>query len=137
VAQTTNDPDVIADQAGALFLRAGIEAQFGYFNDAIEHYLRAIELGNELTAKYPNDARYLDILAMRYKDLAVAYSQVQFSSEQIRDVNSKALALHRRLVAEHGDVTEYHRNLARLLHNMAGTGTGTERRSDTGSPRRI
>ena len=118
VAHKSDDPDVIADQVKSLFNRAGIEAQFGYYHDAIEHYLMAIELGNKLVEKYPNNARYLNILAKCYKNLAVMYNQVQSPPEQILDVYLKALAISHRLVAEHGGATEYYRNHAQILHNL-------------------
>jgi len=118
VAQKSDDPNVIVDQVSSLFQRADIEAQFGYSDDAIKHYLRAIDFGNELVAKYPNNAKYLDILAKCYEHLAAVYDQVQFPPEQILDNYLKALAINRRLVAEHGDIAEYHYNLARILHNL-------------------
>ena len=118
VSQKSDDPEVIAGQIGSLFDMAGIETNFGNRNDAIDYYVKAIELGEEQIAKYPKSAKYLDILAKCYKDLGVVYSEEHFLPEQILDCNLKALAINRRLVDEFGDVAEYHRNLARILHNL-------------------
>jgi len=71
VAQKSDNPDVIADQVSSLFNRAGIEAQFGYVGDAIEHYLMAIELGNKLLEQYPDNAQCRNILAKCYEAIRV------------------------------------------------------------------
>ena len=71
VAHQSDDPDVIADQMSSLFNRAGIEAQFGYSHNAIEHYLLAIELGNKLVEKYPDNAQYRDILTRCHQAIQV------------------------------------------------------------------
>ena len=126
-AQWSGDPDVIAEQVNALFDTAGIVTLFGYPLEAIDYYRQAVELGDELVTKHPNNNRYLDILAKCYKDLAVAYNQAQFPPEQVLESNLKALAINRRLVDEFGDVAEYHRNLARILQNL---GTWTLRRGN-------
>ena len=118
VSQKSDDPDVIAGHVGSLFDMAGLATHFGNRVDAIDYYLRAIELGNELAQKYPKNAQYLDVLAKCYKDLAVVYNQDQFSLKLALDSELKALEINRRLVAEHGSVAEYHRNLARILHNL-------------------
>ena len=109
---------------------AGIERDFGErIDQAIEDYLTAISLGEELVQKHPNNARYLDILAKCYKDLAVVYDAERFPYEQVLECNRKALAINRRLVAENSDVPEYHRNLARILHNL---GVGELKRGNNG-----
>ncbi|MCL2711615.1 MAG: serine/threonine protein kinase, partial [Planctomycetaceae bacterium] len=131
-AQRSDDPDVIAEQVSSLFDMAGIVSQFGEHLDAIDYYRRAIELGNALTVEYPNNDRYLDILAKCYKDLGLVYGKAGYPPEQELENNIKALAINRRLVDEFGDVAEYHRNLARILHNIGlwemtyGTGAKAE-----------
>ena len=118
VLQRSDDPDVIAGQIGTLFDMAEIVTHFGERHDAIDYYLRAIALGEELVQQYPNNPHYLDLLAKCYKDLGVVYGRLGFPFEQILNSYLKALPLNRRLVAEFGDVPEYHRNLARILHNL-------------------
>jgi len=133
MTQRSDDPGVTYEQISSLFDMAGIVTQFGDHYDAIDYYLRAIDFGNELMEKYPNNDRYLDIVAKCYKDLGIVYGKAGYPPEQALNINLKALAINRRLVTEFGDVAEYHRNLARVLHNLGlwemkyGTGDKAEK----------
>ena|GEM_PF-2683351 len=132
VSQRSDDPEVIAGQIGSLFDMAGIETHFGNRHHAIDYYLQAIERGEELVQKYPQNVDYLDILAKCYKDIAVVYGEEGYPPELVFDYNQKALILNRRMVEEFGTDPEYHRNLARILHNLGvwkmrhGDGEGAE-----------
>ncbi len=118
VSQKSDDPNVIAGQVGSLFDMANIETNFGNRSDAIDYYLKAIDLGNELVQKHPNNAKYLDILSKCYKDLGVVYGEERYPAAQVLECIRKGLVINRKLVAQHADVPEYHRNLARVLHNL-------------------
>ncbi len=118
VAQKSDDPDVIAGQIASLFDAANIEANFGNWQDAIDYYHKAVDLGDALVQKYPDNARYLDLLSKCYKDLGVVYGEGLYPPDEVLECNHKALALSRRLVSRFPDEPEYQRNLARILHNL-------------------
>ncbi len=117
-SQKHDNPDVIAGKVSSLFDMGGIEEGFGNGHDAIDYYLKAIQLGEALVSRHPDNEHYLEILSKCYKDLAVVYEAENFDAGRILDCNEKALTISRKLVADHPDVPEFHRNLARALHNF-------------------
>jgi len=58
------------------------------------------------------------MLAKCYRNIAVVYGEEGYSPALVFDYIQKALTINRRLAAESGDDPEYHRNLARILHNL-------------------
>ncbi|MCL2743175.1 MAG: serine/threonine-protein kinase [Planctomycetaceae bacterium] len=121
VEQKSNDPEVIAGQVGALFDIAGIVRDFGNRDESINYFVRAVELGEKLVEKYPKNDKYLNILAKCYKDLGVVYREEDINMKNTMNCYLKALVINRQLVSEHGNVADYHRNLARILQNLGTT----------------